>query len=139
MRRTQVLCDGLLETQAELTRVYEERDSYRNGVHDLQAKLSKTEAQLEEVETRNYTLTKDYEALERDNACLRRYLYELTRTSQDSLSNKVCDVIFYKNEMLTQYIEGSPGLASHSSTNSCRQGNRSPEKAVLQFIPYETE
>ncbi|KAG6890275.1 hypothetical protein C0992_002424 [Termitomyces sp. T32_za158] len=108
MRRTELLCNSLLETQAELARVYEQRDSYMDDVHDLQGELKKTEAQLEEVEARNYTLTTDYEALGRDNACLRRYLDELSEELQDTLSKKVCRRRFKstKSEICTYVFHG---------------------------------
>ncbi|KAG5717311.1 hypothetical protein E4T56_gene12743 [Termitomyces sp. T112] len=88
IQRSERLSDSLLDTQAELTRVYEQRDLYMNNAHDLRGELVEMQAQLDEVETRNYTLTKDYETLERDNACLRRYSDELTKALQSTFSQK---------------------------------------------------
>ncbi|KAG6873676.1 hypothetical protein C0995_012610 [Termitomyces sp. Mi166 len=104
IRRTELLSDVLIDTQAELTRVYEQRDSYMNNVHDLRGELAQMKAQLEEVETRNYTLTKDYEALERDNACLRRYSDELTKELQGALSQKVRNAPLHYG---TRYLHNS--------------------------------
>ncbi|KAG6908950.1 hypothetical protein DXG01_002729 [Tephrocybe rancida] len=87
-RRKDVLSDSLRLTQTELSRVYEERDTYYNVILDLRDELTEMEEQLQEVESRNYTLAEDYEALERDNVYLRQ-----SSSLNCTFSQKVSDIV----------------------------------------------